>query len=454
MNRPLYKSLEYIDPVFYFERLLSFKEHIVFLDSVIMPGHCSRYSYLGFSPFSIVSDFVELSVMHRKYKCEPIAELPPFQGGMCGYLSYDLGRTFERLPNQAQDDMHFPLLEAGVFDVVISFDHMLKKAWVVSTGFPELDNALRMQRANERLLRCLSLIENVRVEQKDIGFTPLKLDSIKSNFSKADYKQAIERTIEYIKSGDIFEANLSQRFLAPLPDDFDTYKLYRRLRQCNPAPFAAYVRLSDAEILSCSPERFLQVCDRQVETRPIKGTIHRSADPQQDNQLKNKLANSEKDRAENTMIVDLMRNDLSKVCQANSVKVPQYCEVETFETVHHLVSVVTGELDPQYDIIDLIKAAFPGGSITGAPKIRAMEIIDELEPTRRGPYCGSVFCLGFNDYFDSSILIRSCLVKDQKISFQGGGAIVLDSDPESEYEETLIKVNRLIEVLVADDIVA
>jgi para-aminobenzoate synthetase component 1 len=248
-------------------------------------------------------------------------------------------------------------------------------------------------------------------------------------------------------AGDIFQANLSQRFRARLPAGIAAFDLYRRMRQVNPAPFAAFVKAGDVAVASASPERFLSLRDGRVETCPIKGTRRRGATPVQDRLLAEALLASEKDRAENIMIVDLLRNDLSRVCRDGSVAVPRLCGLESFATVHHLVSTVTGELRPGKGAVDLLAACFPGGSITGAPKIRAMEIIAELEPTRRGPYCGSVGYIGFDGNMDSSIIIRTYGIKGDEVVFQAGGGIVADSRSGDEYEETLAKARALIAAL-------
>ena len=253
---------------------------------------------------------------------------------------------------------------------------------------------------------------------------------------------------EYIIAGDIFQANLSQRFQTRLPEK--PFDLYRRLRRRNPAPFAAYLDYGDMAILSASPERFLRLDEqrRLVETRPIKGTRPRGLGPMHDAALGRALAESEKDRAENVMIVDLLRNDLSRVCRAGTVRVPELFALEHHPTVHHLVSTVIGELEPGAQAADLIRAAFPGGSITGAPKVRAMEIIAELEPTQRGVYCGSVGYISVTGAMDTSIVIRTYLALRGQVYFQAGGGIVADSDPELEYRETLDKARGLIETLV------
>jgi len=257
---------------------------------------------------------------------------------------------------------------------------------------------------------------------------------------------AVARVIEYVYAGDIFQANLSQRLEAPLAGT--PFELYRRLRQRNPAPFAAYLAFGDVVVVSSSPERFLCVdAGRRVETRPIKGTRPRGVGPEHDAALALALAESDKDRAENVMIVDLLRNDLSRVCQPGTVRVPELFALEHYQTVHHLVSTVVGELAPELDALDLLRAAFPGGSITGAPKVRAMQIIAELEPTQRGVYCGSIGYLSATGALDSSIVIRTYLVVGRDVYFQVGGGIVADSDPEQEYRETLDKARGLIAAL-------
>jgi para-aminobenzoate synthetase component I len=270
---------------------------------------------------------------------------------------------------------------------------------------------------------------------------------LRSTFTHRGYLDAVARVREYIVAGDIFQANLSQRFQAPLAQS--PFDLYGKLRQRNPAPFAAYLDFGEVVVLSASPERFLLLEEngRQVETRPIKGTRPRGLGPMHDAALGRALAESEKDRAENVMIVDLLRNDLSRVCRPGTVRVPELFALEQHPTVHHLVSTVVGELEPGADAVALLRATFPGGSITGAPKVRAMEIIAELEPTRRGIYCGSVGYLSTSGAMDTSIVIRTYVALEGQVYFQAGGGIVADSDPELEYRETLDKARALIETL-------
>ncbi len=269
--------------------------------------------------------------------------------------------------------------------------------------------------------------------------------ALTSNFTHEGYLRAVERTWEYICAGDIFQANISQRFQVDLA--LSPYELYRRLREVNPAPFAAYLSYPELTVVSASPERFLKVVGDRVETRPIKGTRPRGATPAQDSALAQELLGSVKDRAENVMIVDLERNDIGRACRYGSVEVEELAILESYPTVFHLTSTVAGRLAPGKNRIDLLKATFPGGSITGAPKVRAMEIIDELEPTRRSVYTGAIGYLGFDGGMDLNIVIRTFLVKDRKAYFQVGGGIVYDSEPEAEYQETLHKAKGLMQAL-------
>ncbi len=273
----------------------------------------------------------------------------------------------------------------------------------------------------------------------------LRAVGLKSNFSREGYCRAVEKSLEYIAAGDIYQVNISQRFSAELKTGI--WELYRRLRHLNPAPFASFLRFPEVSVLSSSPERFLLVEGNRVETRPIKGTRPRGDTAAEDSALKQELINSAKDRAELLMIVDLERNDLGRVCQTGSVKVPELFCLETYATVYHLVSTVTGTLPAGKNVLDLLPAVFPGGSITGAPKIRAMEIIEELEPVRRGIYTGSLGYLDFSGRADLNIVIRTFVIKNNRVYFQVGGGIVADSQPELEYQETLDKARALLDAL-------
>jgi para-aminobenzoate synthetase component 1 len=401
------------------------------------------------------------------WRMEPAAGLPPFQGGAAGYIGYDYGSVLERLPAPRHDDLAIHDVVLGLYDWVIAWDHRVGAAWLVSTGLPAEGDA-RASRANVRLEqmrtrlgrrssrppgptepgRAAGAVAAPQAPSYPLpGIDGAETIGLCSTFTHRGYVDAVARVREYIVAGDIFQANLSQRFQAPLSEP--PFRLYRRLRRRNPAPFAAYLGYDDLAVLSASPERFLLLDEprRQVETRPIKGTRPRGLGPMHDAALGLALSESDKDRSENVMIVDLLRNDLSRVCRAGTVRVPELFALEQHPTVHHLVSTVVGELAPGADAVDLIRAAFPGGSITGAPKVRAMEIIAELEPTRRGVYCGSIGYLSATGDMDTSIVIRTFLALRGQVYFQAGGGIVADSDPEQEYRETLDKARALIQTL-------
>ena len=403
------------------------------------------------------------------WKAEPVAGLPPFQGGAAGYLGYDYGAVLERLPAPRYDDLAIPDVVLGLYDWVIAWDHRVGAAWLVSTGQPAEGEA-RAGRARDRLDEILRRLATRRMNTGAArgaalaapadapggapsyplpGIDGAATIGLRSTFTHRGYLDAVARVREYIVAGDIFQANLSQRFQAPLTEP--PFRLYRRLRRRNPAAFAAYLGFGDLAVASASPERFLLLDPdrRQVETRPIKGTRPRGLGPMHDAALGLALSESDKDRSENVMIVDLLRNDLSRVCRAGTVRVPELFALEQHPTVHHLVSTVVGELQAGADAVDLVRAAFPGGSITGAPKVRAMEIIAELEPTRRGVYCGAIGYLSATGALDTSIVIRTFLALRGQVYFQAGGGIVADSDPEQEYRETLDKARALIQTLQA-----
>ena len=439
---------------------------LVFLDSATHPEQAGRYSFLVADPATIVRSkgaltqqlgggrwtrvaadpVAHVSALLEPFAAEPVAGLPPFQGGAAGYVGYDWGAQLERVPRTRYDDLAIPDVMLGLYDWVIAWDHQTKRAWVISTGIPE-QGAARRDRAARRLAFVKERLAERRSDRLAAPSYPVPdVPGLRSNFTREGYLDAVARVIEYVYAGDIFQANLSQRLEAPLAGT--PFELYRRLRQRNPAPFAAYLAFGDVVVVSSSPERFLCVdAGRRVETRPIKGTRPRGVGPEHDAALALALAESDKDRAENVMIVDLLRNDLSRVCQPGTVRVPELFALEHYQTVHHLVSTVVGELAPELDALDLLRAAFPGGSITGAPKVRAMQIIAELEPTQRGVYCGSIGYLSATGALDSSIVIRTYLVVGRDVYFQVGGGIVADSDPEQEYRETLDKARGLIAAL-------
>lgn len=457
MTYPLCKKILYQDPVTMFA-LFAKQEGALFLDSAQLMPECGRYSFIAIDPFlTFSSKNGEIFLNKEKKEGDPLQELvaqfaafslashpglPPFQGGVAGFFAYDLYQHIEKIIGTQLDDMQFPDLALGFYDLVIAFDQELKKAWIFSSGFPLKEEKARFKHAEER---CDALIQQLKTP----GLLPqyegaiCQEQDIHANFSSDSYQAAVNKVKNYILEGDIFEANISQQFRAVWPNNVEPFDLYQRLRNINPATFSAYFCFEGTVIASASPERFLKLVQHKVETRPIKGTRPRGKTEQEDKQWSEELLHSEKDHAENVMIVDLLRNDLSRVCEDHSVRVPQLCGLESYATVHHLVSVVTGTLQKQFNAIDLLRASFPGGSITGAPKIRAMEIIAEIEPTKRGPYCGSMGYIGFDGNMDTSIIIRTFAIKNNWVTFQAGGAIVADSDPLEEYKETLTKANAL-----------
>ncbi len=435
-----------------------------FLDSGMDPQRLGRYSIIGSDPFLILrsrgeqvtliyggreqiatgNPFDVLGQMLGKYAIDSSPAPIPFVGGAVGYFSYDLCHFIERLPSTAIDDLDLPECYFAFYDVIIAFDHLENRVYIASTGFPELEEGKRLRRAKERLDELKALMAKTSHRDTEVSLQQSGV-LLHSNFTHEKYVEAVATAREYICAGDIFQVNLSQRFHADLP--IAPYDLYRRLRRINPAPFAAYLNFDGVAICSASPERFLRLRGDWVETRPIKGTRPRGRTPEEDEALARELVQSVKDRAENVMIVDLERNDLGRVCRYGTVRVTELCALERYATVFHLTSTVEGKLRPDKDRIDLLKASFPGGSITGAPKVRAMEIIDELEPTKRSVYTGSIGYLSFNGEMDLNIVIRTFIIKDGRAYFQVGGGIVYDSEPEAEYVETLDKARALIAAL-------
>lgn len=454
------------DPAALYINLTGGRPGSFLLESALQHPRLGRYSFLGWDPFLVLktkgfqatieeADKGKITVLDNpwnvirqllvRYQQSLSQPHPlPFIGGVVGYLAYDLGRYIERLPQWAQDDLPFPETYLAFYATVVGIDHQEEKVYVATHGLPASGSAAhklaftRLKEVEERLLKIRPLPAlNTRKNNKR--------EDIFSLFTRETYCRAVERARDYIAAGDIFEVNLSQRFETKLT--FHPWKLYLRLRKYNPAPFAAYLPLEEGIIVSSSPERFLRVSKGQVETRPIKGTRPRGRTPAEDQALRKELWESEKDRAELVMIIDLERNDLGRVCEVGSVKVPELFVLEEYATVFHLVSTITGALRKDKDMVDLWRATFPGGSITGAPKIRAMEIIEELEPVRRSAYTGSLGYIGFDGEADWNILIRTFLLTGDRAYFQTGGAVTSDSDPQREYQETLDKAYGLLKAL-------
>ncbi len=427
-----------------------------FLDSSLTMPRLGRHSFIGFDPHLVLTTrghgcrwwrregdtcttrenpFDALRAALQEYRLEEAAPgLPPFLGGGMGYLSYELGRYVEKLPGKAADDLQMPELCFAFYDRVLAHDHASGTTWLAAV---HPDDPARVLDEAGRRLKTVAPAYPVPQHEERVRFV--------SNFTREEYMDAVGRVKEYILAGDIYQANLSQRFRASLREH--PWTMYRRLRRLNAAPFAAYFNAVEGQVCSSSPERFVKGEGSHVETRPIKGTRARSDDPEEDRRLAEELLASAKDRAELSMIVDLERNDLGRVCEYGSVEVEEHAVIEHYATVHHLVSTVVGELHPGRDVVDLLKASFPGGSITGAPKIRSMEIIDELEPTARSVYTGNIGYLGYNGNYDLNIAIRTIICKEGIAYFQVGGGIVADSVPADEYQETLDKGKAIFAAL-------
>ncbi|MBL0037477.1 MAG: aminodeoxychorismate synthase component I [Nitrosomonadales bacterium] len=365
-----------------------------------------------------------------------VAAIPgiPFLGGALGYWGYDLARRLFTLPTQAQETEHLPDMMVGIYDWAIVLDHQEKTTRLVSQ---------QRERGTEQVLPQIlaRLQQNSNAPQEKFKV----YGRIQSNFTRAGYKSAFDAIQRYLHAGDCYQVNLAQRYAASASGD--SLQAYLELRRLSPAPYSAFLNFPQAQILCASPERFLQVQQGRVETNPIKGTRPRLNNPYEDTKMAQELGHSDKDRAENLMIVDLLRNDLGKSCTPGSVQVPKLFALESFAQVHHLVSTVTGQLAPGRDALALLRDCFPGGSVTGAPKQRAMQIIEQLEPHRRGVYCGAIGYIGFDGNMDSNIAIRTLVFADGEIRFWAGGGIVADSDADAEYQETLDKAVAMLKLL-------
>jgi para-aminobenzoate synthetase component 1 len=454
------------NPVDVFRRLACLPR-VVFFDSAMRHAKLGRYSFIAADPvewLAVPADGSDAlsQLANRVAMLPPVRQLdlPPFQGGWAGMFGYELACSLETVPAASIDEFKIPALAVGLYDVVIAFDHEKRASWLISQGLPERDPRARRERAAARLAQFQSLLfgktasesrvvadsySALQVDELAAQFPIAGHDGLVSNFSAAGYQEAVKRTIDYIHAGDVFQVNLSQRLLHRATSS--PIDLYCRLRERNPAPFAGYLDGGDWQIASASPERFVRIDDEHVETRPIKGTRARARRPEADLFAGDELRASDKDRAENVMIVDLLRNDLSRTCRPESVHVSQLCGLETYEYVQHLVSVVEAHLRDDATPIDLLRTSFPGGSVTGAPKIRAMEIIAELEPTARGAYCGSLGYIGLDGRMDTSILIRTISASRGWWQLPVGGGIVAQSDPREEYQETWHKAAGMLRAL-------
>jgi para-aminobenzoate synthetase component 1 len=438
------------------------ERHVAFLDSALPDARLGRLSIMACDPvlvFTAHGDQIEVSgeTTHERTRGNPFVSLRELErtfctnnggewphGALIGCLGYGLRRFVERVPARVADDVAMPDTWFGVYDRLLMFDHDSGQATIISTGLderghPDLDRA---QRRAEELQQKLAV-------KAGLPPSPLLASEaeplLESNLTRQDYERTLRRILDYIRAGDVYQINFSQRFRARTAAE--PALLYHALRMANPAPFAAYLDCGDVQVLSSSPERFLQIRGRQIQTRPIKGTRPRTGNEQADQKSARELMMSAKDQAELLMITDLERNDLGRVCEFGSVHVPELVTLESYATVLHLVSTVEGRLAAGVTAVDAIRACFPGGSITGAPKIRAMEIIDELEPSARGVYTGSIGYLGFNGVADFNIAIRTMVHREGEVHFHAGGGIVADSEPAMEYDETLHKARGMVQAL-------
>jgi len=444
-----------IEPLEIF-RVLSRQKNCFFLDSSLNANFSlGRYSFLGIDPFYIFKTkeedpFEKLRSLLKKYQIQISKDAIPFSGGAVGYLTYDLGVFLEKkIKRKNKPSFKIPDCLFGFYNTVIIIDHFKHRLGIFSNGFPETKYHLAklLAEANfKKINKLLSKINTTRNFPQTKGLSS-SFEEINSNFSKEEYLLAVKKAKEYIKAGDIYQVNLSQAFQTKT--NLSGYQIYQRLRQISPSYFSAYFDAGEFQILSSSPERFLRLEGDIVTTRPMKGTRPRVKNRLKDKKLKKELLESAKDKAELIMIVDLERNDLGRVCNYSSVKVATLRQLEEYSTVLQTTATVQGKLHRDKDRIDLLRACFPGGSITGCPKIRAMEIIEELEPSRRSIYTGCLGYFSFSGNMDSNILIRTILKKGDWLCFGVGGGIVADSKPEAEYQETLIKAQAMMQAISA-----
>lgn len=430
---------------------------VFLLESSLKDSMKGRYSFIGFDPFmtfqnsegEALEDLRKQFLRYAATGTEKDRSPSPFPAGIMGYLGYDLGLSWEGIPRRHEAATTIPPCSFGFYDCIVTVDHFARKLYLSSSGLPEKGTPLRQTRARERLKG---------MTQKLAGFFPKKgqgetqrtrshkmeyaSSALRSNFTKGAYLKAVQKALEYIRQGDIYQVNLAQQFCfdaAYHGRDINPVSLYQQLRKLSPSCFGGYWDGGDFQIISSSPERFLRLKDNLVSTRPMKGTRPRGRNDSEDAWRKKELLQSQKDKAELLMITDLARNDLGRVCDYGSVQVKEMRTLESYRTVFQATSTIEGLLREDKDCFDLLRACFPGGSITGCPKIRAMQIIEEIEPDPRSIYTGSLGYISFSGNMDFNILIRTLLAERTQVRFHVGGGIVADSSPEGEYNETLVK---------------
>jgi para-aminobenzoate synthetase component 1 len=441
---------------------IAHRPHAFLLDSALNVSGQGSFSYLGCEPAAVLrcsghelqfvagrerlawrgDPFEALEYALASFRSCPPPGAPPFVGGAVGYLGYDLQDPRGLLPRRTRPAGGIPDMVIGLYDAIVAHDHQTGQTYLCSVGYPEREPSASRRWARHRMHWLRNLFGTIELPRHS---QPARLLGLSSNFTRDGYLRTVEHALEYIAAGDIYQVNLSQQFCTPYGAEL--LPLYYRLREASPAPFAAFFGFGDIAVLSSSPERFLLVNGPRVQTRPIKGTRPRGHTPEEDQRLARELWESPKDQAELVMIVDLERNDLGRVCEYGSVHVSELAALEAHPTVFHLVGTVEGRLRPGISVADCLRACFPGGSITGAPKRRAMQIIEELEPTPRGVYTGAIGYLGWNGQADLNIAIRTMVVSGGQLTFHVGGGIVADSSPEAEYQETLDKAQGMLRAL-------
>jgi len=423
-----------------------------FLDSSLNSNYLGRYSFLGIEPFFVLETknrdpLPRLRQALNRYKISIPESKLPFLGGVVGYLAYDLGFILEKkIKSSPKPGIDMPDCSFVFYNTIIIIDHFKQLLYIFSVGFPEKSYRLGRALCEFNFKKVYKLLLGAMASKQNDKFKP-KEAGVKSNFTQEEYILAVRHAKDYIKRGDIYQVNLSQQFSAQT--DLTAGQIYKRLRTLNPSSFSAYLDCRDFQILSSSPESFLRLEGNLVTTRPMKGTRPRSKVKSTDLKFKKELLQSAKDKAELMMIVDLERNDLGRVCSYDSISVGTLRQIEEYKSVFQATATICGRLHKNKDRIDLIRACFPGGSITGCPKIRSMEIIEELEPSRRSVYTGSLGYLSFSGGMDLNILIRSILKKGNRLYFSAGGGIVADSDPQAEYQETLVKAKAMMQAIKA-----
>jgi anthranilate synthase component 1 len=460
-------TADLLTPVLAYLKIESDKSHAFLLESVEGGEKIARYSFIGCNPYLTIhakGDVVEivrggesikrkgrlLDVMRKvteRHKAVKVPGLPPFTGGSVGYFAYDTIRWIEKVPQTGEDDLQLDDAVMMFFSNILAFDHVRQQILIISNAFLD-ESTDNLDSKYRKAITEIEILEGMLSQPAGVpafGNSSAETIKIKSNFARTDYLKAVEKGKEYIKAGDIFQVVLSQRFAASIT--CAPFNIYRALRIVNPSPYMFYLKLDSCHVIGSSPEMLVKIVDGTAYYRPIAGTRPRGSGDDEDALLAEELKADEKEKAEHIMLVDLGRNDLGKVCQYGTVEVADLMFIERYSHVMHLVSSLRGRLRPDVDRFEALMACFPAGTVTGAPKVRAMEIIDELEPNKRGVYAGAILYLDFSGNLDCCIAIRTLVVKDDKAYIQAGGGIVADSVPEREFQETINKSRALIKAV-------